>query len=334
MAGQSLIYPLLQARSSSDLVCPLRRLAFIPTVMLVLACTTHEVVIGARGASGSTAQSGSDSAPPAAGTQAERTATDLPDAAAGGSIGTMGNRAGAASVATSEGCGVPLNAGPNSLQWEGVPVSYLVDAPADYDNTRAYPLVVAFRGAPENAGMFRTSLNMVAEAGSAAIIVHPETANGAPYWRAPDDVPLFDSLLSHLMRRYCVDPTQVFAVGYAQGGWLVSAYACTHGNRLRAAALFAGTSAEAPCKAPVAMLVVQGDADKVYSVIDGRETRDSWVTVNQCDAAQTSPLQDSPCIDYTGCPPDAPVRYCEFKGGHELPTFAAAATWRFFSMLR
>lgn len=275
----------------------LQMLVFILAAMLLPACATHEVVIGTRG----------ESSPSIA-------------------------RDAATHAAVSDGCGIE-HSGPNELPWQGATVRYLVDLPADYDNSRPYPLIVAFRGSPENAERFRANLSLAAEAGAAAILVHPETAKGAPFWRVPDDVPLFDALVTHLLQRYCVDPGQIFALGYAQGGWLVSAFACESGSRLKGAALFAGTAAEAPCQAPVAMLIAQGDADMIYSVKDGRETRDSWVAVNGCDATQTSSLRDPPCVEYTSCQPGAPVRYCEFAGGHELPSFAAEASWRFFSML-
>lgn len=226
-----------------------------------------------------------------------------------------------------------MNAARNASQ-AGSPSEYLIDLPASYDGNRPYPLVLAFRGTPENAEMFRTTLNFGLVAGDETIIVHPETANGAPFWRAPDDVGLFETLLSHLLESYCIDTTQVFAMGYAQGGWLVSAFACQHGHRLRGAALFAGTKAAAPCQSPVAMLVVQGTADMQYSLSNGRETRDFWAALARCDTTQAVPLQGSPCVDYGACTQGAPVRYCEFVGGHELPSFAAAATWRFFSALR
>jgi hypothetical protein len=36
-------------------------------------------------------------------------------------------------------------------------------------------------------------------------------------------------------------------------------------------------------------------------------------------------------VSYNGCDPGYPVTWCEFDGGHIVPTFAAQGIWSFLS---
>lgn len=82
------------------------------------------------------------------------------------------------------------------------------------------------------------------------------------------------------------------------------------------------------------MFIAQGTMDMIYPLRAGRGTRDFWLRRNQCDSASSEAADPPPCVDYAGCSAGAPVRYCEYGGGHELPGFAASAVWSFFEALQ
>jgi hypothetical protein len=43
------------------------------------------------------------------------------------------------------------------------------------------------------------------------------------------------------------------------------------------------------------------------------------------------PVTPSPCVAYQGCLPDYPIHWCQFSGGHSVPSFASQAIWTFFN---
>lgn len=172
---------------------------------------------------------------------------------------------------------------------------------------------------------------MASAVGTSALIVHPECPNGRNTWDVPGDVDYLVALRSRLLEFYCVDPGRVFVLGYAQGGWLASTAACSRSDLLRGVALFAGTEAMQPCRGALPMFVAQGTRDPIFSLRAGRHTRDFWANINQCDTANVRAAEPAACEDYACM--DAPTRYCEYEGGHELPSFAASSAWAFFSAL-
>ena len=249
-------------------------------------------------------------------------------------VAVGGNDAGSDRLAQlSPGCGKPaLSDDDARVELGGAAGSYLLDLPNGYDASHPYPLVLALRAADGSAAAFRASLNLASAVGSSAIIVHPECPNGRTIWDVPGDVDYLVALRAQLLERHCVDPTRVFVLGYAQGGWLASAAACSRSDLLRGIALFAGTEAMQPCSGALATLVAQGTLDPVFSLRAGRRTRDFWAEVNGCDTASVSSAAPGGCEDYACM--DAPTRYCEYEGGHELPGFAASSAWSFFRALR
>jgi len=62
----------------------------------------------------------------------------------------------------------------------------------------------------------------------------------------------------------------------------------------------------------------------------GEGSRDHWVEANHCDAT-TMPVGTDGCLAYDGCDDGMPVTWCEFDGGHTVPSFASADIWAFFS---
>lgn len=305
----------------------MRQTGIISLLLLLSACDAPDVVIGARGAQTESPAVGS-------GLAAGNTAAHVLDAAVSETTGSTGKVAVSGSDAGSHaleprspGCGKPAS----DVELADAALSYLIDLPNGYDARIPYPLLLGLRAAEGSAADFRASLDMASAVGTAAIIVYPECPRGRTTWDVPGDVDYLVALRSQLLERYCVDRTRVFVLGHAQGGWLASAAACSRSDLLRGAALFAGTEAMQPCRGSLAIFVAQGTRDPVFSLRAGRHTRDFWANVNGCDTALARAAEPASCEDYACMA--APTRYCEYEGGHELPSFAASSAWSFFRAL-
>ena len=270
----------------------------------------------AAGGSLSTA-SGGASSPPASGG-----ATVMVDAGSGGS------------TQVTAGCGMAPPSSDTSVQVSGTTGSYILDLPTGYDNRRAYPVVMAFRGPNVTAAVFRSNLDLRAAAGPDAIVVTPDCLNGGSVWDVQRDVPLFDALLTHLESAYCVDPHRIFAVGHTAGGFFVNFLSCLRGKDLRGiASLSAGPPSGTCPPGELAVWISQGTADVPLGIANGRAGRDFWTQQNACNAAMSTPVDPPPCVEFAGCNPGSRVRYCEYNGNLDVPSFAAAGLWKFFKGL-
>jgi len=231
----------------------------------------------------------------------------------------------------SSGCGLQPPAADTSIAVGGASTSYLVALATGYDRNRAYPLIFSFRGANTTAAAFQRYLDLPSSVGAEGIVVNVDCANGAATWDLQRDEAVFEALLAKLEASYCIDQRRVFVVGHETGAIFASVLACRHGDVLRGLASLNGVAPMETCAGELAVWISQGNADMTRML--GRDSRDFWVRQNQCDATMTVPVEPSPCLEYRGCEPGYPVRYCEYDGGVELPSFAAAGVWSFMQGL-
>jgi poly(3-hydroxybutyrate) depolymerase len=291
----------------------------------------------ASGAGGALAASGTGgrASGAAAGSAAAGSFSQVAGAAGSGGATPFGGAGGAAgstpALASSSGCGLPPPATDTSIQVNGMTGSYIVDLPKGYDRTRAYPLLMAFRGAGVTADAFRTYLNLAPAVGADAIVVNANCLSDAATWDVQRDVPLFDGLLTKLESNYCVDPARVFAVGHGAGGFFVNALGCMRGDKLRGVAPLSAGPPIGTCPTEFAVWISQGNQDMALAM--GRADRDFWAKQNRCDATMSTAVDPSPCVEYAGCDAGFAVRYCEYDGDLGLPSFAAAGIWSFFKGL-
>ena len=118
------------------------------------------------------------------------------------------------------------------------------------------------------------------------------------------------------------------------GGIMSITLGCQMADVFRAIAPMSGSGpgfgGRANCMGQVAVWQSHGDMDTVVPTASGEASRDFFVKANHCQM-QSAPVDPSPCVQYTGCDPDKPVTFCEFPGGHTIPSFASGAIWKFFS---
>lgn len=333
---------------SGQLACVPRALFPALLIFVCSACTAGDVVIGTRGpkshpegpAMQAPDSAGMDSpALPAGGAESPASPPATQSAPSGGTTASadagmraLEDAAVGGGMPMSNGCGKSAPNGDNQISTPIGPATYLLDLPSAYDSRQPYALLIAYRSNESTLDSFHESLNIGAVAGRDAIVAYPEAPGGpGGMWSPTRDLPIFDDLLAQLLDRYCVDPSRVYVLGYATGGFFASAIACARGDSVRASALFAAPAPGGPCPSNIAIFLGQGDMDPVYPLRAGRSTRDFWTRHNHCDPLSSTPATPSPCVDYAGCSDGTPVRYCEYSGGHELPSFAASAIWSFFS---
>jgi poly(3-hydroxybutyrate) depolymerase len=239
------------------------------------------------------------------------------------------------------GCGSEpaLASGENTLTVDGAERTFLVDLPAGYDSSKAYPLVFAFHGATTSGAFFRSARygNLLSAMGGEAIVVHPTALGDPTAWDNARDVPFFDAMLEQITQGLCVDSTRVFATGHSSGGFFTNTLGCQRGDVLRAIAPVSGGGpfvfGNQRCTGEVAVFLAHGDNDMTVPVTSGEQSRDRWLGFNGCDASATQPATPSECVDYTGCDADLPVRWCVHQDGHNWPAFLPQAIWGFFKGL-
>jgi poly(3-hydroxybutyrate) depolymerase len=169
--------------------------------------------------------------------------------------------------------------------------------------------------------------------------------NGTPStgWANPNgrDVTFARALIAWASARLCIDSSRVFSTGHSFGGMFSDTLGCEAPDAFRAVAPMAGrlcrgvdlncSLATTNCmQRNVAAWVAHGASDTVVATSFGVEARDYFIALNHCTMT-SAPTTPSPCVTYSGCDSGYPVHYCEFNGGHVVPSFAGAGLWAFFS---
>jgi polyhydroxybutyrate depolymerase len=232
----------------------------------------------------------------------------------------------------STGCGMPPPpTSDGSIAVPGSISNYVVALAAGYDQNKPYPLVMSFRGANVSIAAFRRTLDLPASVGADGIVVYLDCANGAGMWDLQRDPQVFDALLAKLEASYCVDRKRVFVVGHETGAIFANVLACTRGGVLRGLGSISGVMPQGTCTGPLAVWISQGNADMTLAL--GKASRAFWIQQNQCSATLSTPVDPSPCLESVGCASGSPVRYCEYDGNQDVPSFAASAVWNFFKGL-
>ncbi len=269
------------------------------------------------------------------------TTPQSPSDAAASDAPVVGNDAGSvtdakadAPVTPSGGCGTTQPAGTTAktIQVNGTARGYQLTVPSGYDGKTPLAVVFAYHGLGSKGSDMRSYLDMEKIAGSAAIFVYPDglQAQGGTGWDLGangKDVLMFDAVKKDLDATYCVNDARIFATGFSYGGWMANALGCARGDVVRAIAPMSGGGPGGTCKGPVSTWISHGANDTAELPVEGQKSRDKWITTNgaQKPGKATTP---APCMVFDGG--KKPVVYCEFQGGHEIPSFGRQAIWDFF----
>lgn len=259
------------------------------------------------------------------------------------------------------------------FRWDGLDRTFTVHVPRSADSVRPIPLVIVLhgRGGTGQRVIARSGFEAKADA-EGFLLVGPDGTGEPRGWYTGfasgagiDDVGFIGALIDTLRTTYPVDRRRIYVAGYSNGGFLTHRVASDLSLRIAAAAVFAGAVGARlpngtvaridPPRAPVAMLILHGDADDVipYDTLvqgTGRVARPLaapegarfWARANEC--ATLEPRRDTLARgrvlrDTWGTRCRAPVVFLTLRGGDHgwprtadgAPINATDAMWEFFA---
>ena len=307
--------------------CPLAAI-----VLLSLALGRPAAVIGAEPAR--------PPADPLAGAEAARVPADEGPAALAASL--------------SGGCDEPEPpAPPTSLKVDGRRRGLITVVPAGYRSDVPHRLVIAFHGRTNSNEMARGYFHLEETVRGPTIFVYPSglrRRDGSYSWSDPKDpaealpdLDLFDALVARISSLYCIDRTQIFAVGHSLGAWYANSLACARPGVLRAVGTIAGSVRLSNCRGGVAALLFHNPRDRHVNYHYGLEARDLLRARNGVESpTRHLSLDGFACQRYGGAAASNPVLWCPYTQNlghsgryypHHWPEGAGRAIMDFFASL-
>ena len=229
--------------------------------------------------------------------------------------------------------------------------TYVVHAPAGYDASRTYPLMISYHGSggTGTGQETKTGFDAIADA-YGFFVAYPDAINGV--WNSDladpcNDFPATQQMIGAIEHAYAIDPSRIYASGFSEGAGFTQDLACEMPGQFAGyAAVSANLHAaqETACTAavPSTYLVFHGTADPCSpygggdggcgnNTVSALATAQFWAGEDKCFGANSSPLAWP--IDHTGpagtsvsvqswglCAPHASVAfYTIANGGHTWP---------------
>jgi poly(3-hydroxybutyrate) depolymerase len=273
--------------------------------------------------------------------------------AAGSGTGGAGGSGAGGVTAMSSGCGkAPTISSSMYNNGTRIPITaanlqrrYILNVPKNYDDTKAYRLVIAFHQRDGNdVQMYNNGYYhlMPLDTNNTTIFVAPNgQQNGAPCtgtgngdsgcgWPNPNnsDFALADAVVAQVEENFCVDTNRIFATGWSYGGAMSYETSCARPlsgggtGYIRAIAVYSGspqiTAGPCPPSKPVAYYASHGTADTVLQYSGGVTMAQDYAMTNGC--TWTTPTMvtsgNHVCTNETGCMSGYPVEFCSFNGPH------------------
>jgi poly(3-hydroxybutyrate) depolymerase len=258
---------------------------------------------------------------------------------------SAGSGAGGASTGKSAGCGkTPTIA--SSMYNNGQHISitaasmqrrFILNVPANYDNTHPYKLVIAYHELNGNDDeMYKNKYyHLLPLSKDTTIFVAPNgqknnascsDASGCG-WPNPNnsDLELADAVVAELEDNFCIDTTRIFATGWSYGGSMSYKTACERplgGDKgfVRAIAVYSGSQLSGNCTPtkPVAYFASHGTHDSVLNYSNGVGLAQNFAKADGCTWATPTSVSSGAhvCTDEMGCSAGYPVKFCSFNGDH------------------
>lgn len=151
--------------------------------------------------------------------------------------------------------------------------NYLVYTPTDYDTSQDYTLLLALHPASTTAQQMAdmTQFNTLADKNN-VLMVFPDSVGGR--WNSSnmmdiDDLGFISALLDTLIADYAIDASQVYVLGYSNGGLMTHKLRCVMAERITGMISYAAPMTFAianDCESanPVSALVIHGTSDEVF----------------------------------------------------------------------
>jgi pimeloyl-ACP methyl ester carboxylesterase len=261
----------------------------------------------------------------------------------GASAGTGGGGAGGAGMGEvkSKGCGAmrTLQDGSRTIQSGGTQRTYTLRVPADYDNKRAYRLILSFHGAGGRASDVAPSYFGLWELAQGTTIFAAPDAAGDRTWKPATDTPLVEDMIEQITGDLCIDTSRIVAEGFSHGGAFTWTLACALPDVFQAAVVHSGGGMAMPqtCK-PIPFFSALGTDGSGQNM-----SSDYFAKVNGCtvESLPEAPKGGHACTNYKNCSPGFPTRWCDYDAGHTPSAVDAGQTkswvpqevWTFLTQL-
>jgi polyhydroxybutyrate depolymerase len=252
-----------------------------------------------------------------------------------------------------------------------MPRHYRLHVPKDYSDTSEQALILNFHGHGSTASMQERITGMSRLADNQDFIVaypqgtigpdgHTGWNTGPQNYPHVNDVQFTSDLLDHLQATLCIDPLQIYATGFSNGGSMTNVLACKLAGRIRAFAIVSGgihpVAGGCQPARPVSLLEIHGTRDHVVPY-GGNPSNDEEPAIQQwlADWAKRDNCAPHPTTffvrtgvqgeQWTACKNQATIIHYRIQGGthvwppgnalhrkrHE-PLNATAVIWQFFQI--
>ena len=262
----------------------------------------------------------------------------MPAAGAGGmSGGGNGKSAGCGKAPTIQS-GMYNNGQHISITAANMQRRYILNVPANYDNTHPYKLVIAYHELNGNDDeMYKNKYyHLLPLSNDTTIFVAPNgQKNGSSCGDASgcgwpntnnSDLALADAIVAQIEENFCVDTNRIFATGWSYGGSMSYKTACERplggvaNGFIRAIAVYSGSQLSGNCtpSKPVAYFASHGTHDSVLNYSNGVGLAQNFAKANSCTWATPTQVNSGQhvCTDEKGCADGYPVKFCSFNGDH------------------
>jgi poly(3-hydroxybutyrate) depolymerase len=238
---------------------------------------------------------------------------------------------------------------------------YILNVPTNYDNTKAYKLVIAYHELNGNDDeMYRNQYyHLLPLSNNSTIFVAPNgqqnnascTQASGCGWPNPQnsDIALADAVVAQIEQNFCVDTNRIFATGWSYGGSMSYKTACERplggvsNGFVRAIAVYSGAQLSGNCtpSKPVAYYASHGTGDSVLNYSQGVGLFQNFAKANGCTyvAPPSSVGGTHVCNTLMGCMSGYPTEFCAFNGDHtpdprdsgQSTSWEYQNVWTFFS---
>ena len=259
-----------------------------------------------------------------------------------------------AAASTDAAAGAPLGSGCGNGATSPQGTSYVtregrtfhVWGPASYDPKRPYPVVLTFHGWYTNGRDFQRWFKMEEHVDGAAFTVYPDSKG--PTWdlRGDSELDFTASMIEALSNAFCIDRSQVFALGFSYGGKVVHHLGCKRPGLVRAISIGDGSWAgETGCQTTPSLpvLVTHRTRDHDELIAWGKDAAQRWAKLDGCSDATDVTDAAHGCVAYRGCRSPSSVTFCEdthFDASwpkdwnHTIREEYRSLTWKWFASLR
>jgi polyhydroxybutyrate depolymerase len=194
---------------------------------------------------------------------------------------------------------------------------YAVRTPANYDATRAHPLIMVYAPHGTSTGLVERYVGLTREATAAGFVI----AYAGSRDLSRRTILLLAEIPRAIARRWCIDETRIHLTGHSDGGTTAEALAFLPETRGLAASIAPSGAgirgadlATETCPPPLPVLILHAESDWVFPGY-GAEAARWWAKCNGCDVERTFRRPDG-CDAFEGCAAGGETVLCKDPGGH------------------